>query len=158
MQVYRIASCKYIDNLTGAGAAMYGGRWNSIQVYMLYTASSPSLALLETLVHMTNIPKEGFCMMKLMIPEDKMKEVNENELPDDWATYPAPDQLKIIGDQFIRDNKFLALIIPSAIMPEEKNILLNPNHPDFKKVKVIFKRNLKVDKRLKEKTKKEGSV
>lgn len=148
MLVYRIANCRFIDDLSGKGAAMYGGRWNSKDTYMLYTAQSAALALLETVVHMGKLPEQGYCMLTIQLPDDKIETLPADKLPALWQTNPAPDELKLIGDKFIKTGKKLALKVPSVIMPEEYNILLNPLHADFKKVKVVAKKNIGIDERL----------
>lgn len=148
MVVYRIGSCQYINDLTGKGAAMYGGRWNSKDTYMLYTAQSAALALLETVVHIGRIPEQGFCMIAIELPASKIMKVTEHKLPANWHSSPAPDNLKAIGDEFIKAGKCLALQVPSVIMPEEHNFFLNPAHADFKKVKIATQRPLTIDDRL----------
>jgi RES domain-containing protein len=148
MKVYRISKCNYIDDLSGTGAALFGGRWNSKRVYILYTAATASLALLETIVHTSAIPREGFCLLELEIPENKILEVKEKQLPSGWQTYPAPSSLKTFGDDFIQKGSFLALKIPSAVLSEEFNYLLNPGHPDFKKIKINKKKTITIDGRL----------
>ena len=148
MKVYRISKCEYIDDLQGTGAARYPGRWHSKGTYILYTAETPSLALLESVVHISNIAVSSYCMMCLEIPGSKIITITNNELPENWFTNPPLDILKKIGDSFITENKFLALKLPSAIMPEENNYLLNPNHHDFKKVSVIYIRNIPIDERF----------
>lgn len=148
MKVYRISNCKFIDDLKGTGAASFSGRWHNKGTYILYTAASPSLSLLESVVHISNIATVNYCMICLEIPEGSITTINANELPANWFENPPPDILKNIGDHFIFNNRYLALQLPSAIMPEESNYLINPNHPLFKQVKVVYKRNLAVDKRL----------
>ncbi|MGK2860687.1 MAG: RES family NAD+ phosphorylase [Chitinophagaceae bacterium] len=148
MHIYRISKCKYINDLSGTGAATFGGRWNSKGVHILYTAASPSLALLESVVHISNIPVDDYCMTTLDIPENKIKEITHKQLPENWFVYPPADQLKKIGDQFIKDNIFLALKLPSAIMMEDFNYLVNPNHADFKKLKKVNMRTIPVDERF----------
>ncbi|MEJ0103969.1 MAG: RES family NAD+ phosphorylase [Bacteroidota bacterium] len=148
MNVYRISKCEYISDLQGTGAALYPGRWHSKGTYILYTAATPSLAMLESVVHISNIAIASFCMTCLSIPEDKIKTITVEELPGNWFENPPPDILKKTGDSFIKENKFLALKIPSAIMPEENNFLLNPGHNDFKKVSVIYTPNIPIDERL----------
>ena len=148
MKVYRISKCDFISDLHGTGAASYPGRWHSKGTYILYTAGSPSLALLESVVHLSNIIVSSYCMICLSVPEDKIKTITVQELPGNWFENPSPDMLKNIGDSFIKENKFLALKIPSAIMPEENNFLLNPGHDDFKKVSVVYTRNIPIDDRF----------
>jgi len=148
MLVYRISKCKYIEDLSGLGAATYPGRWNGKGTYILYTAATASLALLESVVHISNIPTIPYCMIGIEIPDNELAEVSVKDLPAGWQNNPPAEDLKEIGNQFVKEGKYLALKIPSALMPEEFNIILNPSHPDFKKVKIISKRNLSIDERL----------
>jgi RES domain-containing protein len=148
MKVYRITRCDFIRDLSGNGAAINGGRWNSMGVYVLYTASSASLALLETLAHLRVMPETGFCIACLNIPDESLFEVKDHQLPENWNRYPAPLALQQIGDTFIKEHKYLAIQFPSALLKEDKVILLNPNHKEFKKVRVEYIRNLDIDKRL----------
>ncbi len=148
MDVYRVSLCKYINDLTGTGAGIYGGRWNSKGTYLLYTSLSPSLALLENVVHFSSVPIENYCLAKWNIPEDKIIEFKAADLPADWSAYPPPVKMKAIGDKFVQDNIYLALKIPSAIMPDDFNILINPRHQDFKRIKIESVRNIPLDERL----------
>lgn len=148
MRVFRISNCNYIDDLSGKGAAMYGGRWNSKGTYILYTASTASLALLETVVHFTGLPQQGFCLLELDIPGSKQLVLDEKKLSTGWRSYPSPAGLKKLGDDFIKKGEFLSLKIPSAVFPEEFNFLLNPLHPDFKKIRIIRQKPFTLDQRL----------
>ena len=148
MTVYRISSCRYIDDLSGKGAALYGGRWNNKDTYVLYTAQSRALALLETVVHMGKVPVIGYCMATIEIPEDSIQVYAADQLPNDWDSNPGPDYLRTIGDNFIRSNKYLALQIPSVLMMEDHNYLINPAHPLFRKVSITSQRPISFDERL----------
>ncbi len=150
MIVYRISPCMYNRDLSGMGAAMYGGRWNSKGTYIVYASMTPSLAMLETVVHLSVIPTDEYCIAQINIPDDSIDELNISELPSGWNLYLAPDTLKLIGDRFVSEHKYLALRIPSAIVNLESNILINPRHPDFKKVRLISSENILIDKRLRE--------
>ncbi len=148
MIVYRISSCKFITDLSGKGAALYGGRWNNKDTYIVYTAQSAALALLETVVHFGRLPDMGFCMISIELPVTPIETYPVSSLPADWYSNPAPDHLKQIGDRFVASGKNLALRVPSVIMPEESNLLLNPRHSDFEKVKILTNRPLNIDERL----------
>jgi RES domain-containing protein len=148
MQVFRISKCRYINDLTGAGAAKFGGRWHSKGQHVLYTAATPSLALLESIVHLSGIVLDSYCLICLEIPERGIKQISVSELKKDWGQYPSPDHLKINGDTFLRESKHLVLRVPSVLMPEENNYLINPVHPDFKEISIIYTRELSLDKRL----------
>lgn len=127
--VYRCSKCSYIRDLSGFGSFKVGGRWNSKGVYMLYSASNPSLAFLESLVHMAPIMSGiDYCLMQLHIKQESILNLKVEELPKDWRSDPAPEYLKRIGDQFVEEGKYLMLKVPSAVLPMEWNILINPKH------------------------------
>jgi RES domain-containing protein len=148
MILYRITNAKYADDLSGNGARLYGGRWNTEGKPMVYLASSRSLAVLESLAHIvaTNIP-DDFVLLSIEAPGDFL-EVPENVLPDNWNEYPEQHILKQIGNSFLQRNEHLLLKVPSALVPEEFNYLMNPLHPKAAKVKVINKAPFNFDERL----------
>ncbi len=148
MILYHITSSKYADDLSGNGARLYGGRWNSEGKAMVYLASSRSLAVLESLAHMipTNIPRD-YVILTIEAPDD-FTAVDIRSLPGNWNEYPEPNILKQIGNSFLLKNEYLLLKVPSAIMPEEFNFLLNPTHAKAGKVKVIKKLPFNFDERL----------
>jgi RES domain-containing protein len=149
MLIYRISKCQFIDDLTGFGASQHPGRWNSKGTNIIYTAQSASLATLEMIVHLPGLKlNTAFCLLKMDIPDDHFKIITIDNLPENWREYPAPDQLKIIGDNFIKQRKFLALKVPSAVVPDDANFLINPSHADFKLLKIIEKREVNFDHRL----------
>ena len=147
MKVYRISRCNYIRDLSGYGAYLYGGRWNSKGMHMLYTSSTASLAMLEMLVHGIEA-RDEYCVAIIEIPEENILELEETELPPEWNQYPAPSALKSIGDNFIRENKYLILKVPSAIVSIESNLLINPQHKDFQKIVLLESYKIGVDGRL----------
>lgn len=147
MILYRIASRAFARDLSGTGALLYGGRWNSKGLRMLYTSQSLSLATLETIANLSGdkITKNLYCV-ELNFPDDLMIETVKN-LPSDWRTFPYTAHTPKIGDDFIRKGR-LCLKVPSAIIPSEFNYLLNPLHADFMKVKFVDARPFLLDKRL----------
>lgn len=151
MQVYRIAQEIYAADLSGKGAWLYGGRWNSEGRFAVYTASSRSLALLETLAH--TIPKvldkKEYLLVTISIP-DAIQPVliTPESLPLGWDAVEAPLFTKRMGDLFIQNASSLLLAVPSVMMPEEVNYIINPYHPDMKKVTVTHRRRVRFDKRL----------
>ena len=150
MIVYRIASPTFIGDLSGAGAKQYGGRWNDIGIAMVYFAESRPMAVMEVLTHLR--PEEldrEFTLAEFDVPEDNVFSVKVKDLPDDWKTANRANFLKGIGADFISKNKYLLLKVPSVILEEEYNFILNPNHPDAKKVKLISSRVFEFDRRLK---------
>ncbi len=147
MILYRIVKCAYAD-LSGTGARLYGGRWNSEGRSMVYLASSRSLAVLEALVHLspTNIPT-NFCIMTIDAPDDVL-EIPVEQLPKNWNEYPEHTSLKLIGNDFLIKQKHLLLKVPSAIVKEEYNYLLNPLHKNAGLVKIISTQPFAFDQRL----------
>jgi RES domain-containing protein len=149
MIVHRICNCKYARSLTGVGAYQYGGRWNSPGQYMLYSSMHSSMALLEILAHFSpHQAPEQFCIVNIELPDACVLQLNEKTLPENWDAYPSPIALRQIGDRFLQSMKALALKVPSAIVPYEYNILINPLHPDFGQVKLIDQRVFEIDKRI----------
>jgi len=148
MQLYRIARSLYATDMSGTGARLYGGRWNNIGRSMVYTASSRSLAVLEVLVHLppTIIP-DDFRLITFEAPED-IFEPDVNAFPPNWYTYPEPDILKRTGDYFLMQNQHLLMKVPSAIVKQEYNYLINPAHAKANKIKVMANEPFTFDERL----------
>ena len=147
MIVYRISNESYKGDISGNGAAINGSRWNSKNIRMLYTGEYISLSILESLVHLREIdlPEKQFLLM-IEIPDIEFQEIKVVKLMNRWQQHISYTQW--IGDQFITTNKSLVLKVPSAIVPQEHNFLINPLHAAFKKVKLINSELLNLDKRL----------
>lgn len=138
MEVFRISKCQYISDLSGSGARLYGGRWNSKGFSVLYTASSRSLAALEALAHIPrkNLPTD-FCIAAFHLPENiSTKTVAVKSLPPGWRSATIHPSLQPIGNAWLKEGKYALLRVPSVIIPEEFNCLINPLHPDVRKIKV----------------------
>lgn len=137
MKLYRIAKSAYIDDSTGVGARMHGGRWNEKGVPVIYAASSSSLAALEYLVHLPIVlaPRD-LSICRLYLPDSvSVKRVKESSLPSDWKSSPPVVDTQEIGTKWANSGKSLLLFVPSALVPEESNVLINPLHPEFRRVK-----------------------
>lgn len=149
MRVYRISKSNFIADLSGTGAALYGGRWNSKGTYIVYTAETLSLAMLETVVHLNETAATSvYAAACLQLPKGYTEEWASQDLPRNWQTYPPLETLKVIGDDFVRRNKALTLKLPSAIIPEESNYLINPRHHQFKNIQIVYTRVFSLDTRL----------
>ena len=149
MLVYRITSTKHADDLSGNGAAIYGGRWNKKGTPVLYTGENKEIALLETIVHTPQMFIPKLDIITLEIPNDSITTLELDNLPTIWNNYPAPTVLSEIGEQWVFEAKTIALKVPSCIIHSSFNVILNCRHKDFDKVKIIDKRNFKFDSRLK---------
>ncbi|RYE57719.1 MAG: RES domain-containing protein [Sphingobacteriales bacterium] len=149
MLLYRISVCKRASDLSGAGAKLFGGRWNSIGVPMVYMASSRALAALEVLAHLTAIQDpENFCITVFDVPESSVTEIELHLLPDNWNTHPAPSSLKKKSDAFVKSNTALLLKVPSAIIEDEYNYIVNVAHPLLSEIKILSSKPFIFDKRL----------
>jgi RES domain-containing protein len=150
MKVFRLAREKHAAPLSGKGAAMYGARWNPIGVELIYTAQNKSLAMAEVAVHLTlaTLP-EDYMMVTIDIPDDiKVKQLTEADLPPDWQAFPHPASTQEIGRNFVTENQCCALIIPSVVTQGDYNVLINPNHLDFSRIKITSIEKFPFDKRI----------
>jgi RES domain-containing protein len=148
MELYRLGACRYADNLSGEGAKMYSGRWNSEGVPAVYFASSRALAVLEVLVHLpTGLLPNNFCMATFETNVG-FTEFNSGDLPDKWQSYPFLKRTQVLGNRFFKENKSLLLKVPSAIVNGDFNYIANPLHPDIKKLKFLEKVTFSFDDRL----------
>ncbi|HAO46695.1 MAG TPA: RES superfamily protein [Chitinophagaceae bacterium] len=148
MIVYRITHSRYKDDISGNGAKIKGARWNMAGSSMLYTAENISLSTLELLVHIGfNDIRHFYHLLAISLPDDApVKEIHADKLKKNWQE--DEDYTSFMGTAFLKDNSNLILKVPSAVIPEEHNYLVNPGHPDFKKVKIKKSRQYIFDERL----------
>lgn len=149
MIVFRLSSSRYAEDLTGRGAELYGGRWNSIGTPVVYTASSRALAMAEVAVHLhiQKVPKD-MMMVELYLPEDSITSLPFQELKNNWEMFPYSIQTQQIGDDFVRENRFLVLKVPSAVVNGDFNFLINPRHVELPIVKVVSLSPFRFDSRI----------
>ncbi len=138
MVVYRIQNAKFGNELSGEGAKLFGGRWNSIGLPAIYTSGSIALAALEIFVHAdNNILKGNYVALTIDLPKAiQINELTIDELPLNWQQFPAPDSLRTLGDIWLSRNKFAVLKMPSTIIPQEYNFIINPLHKNFIDIQV----------------------
>ena len=154
MRVYRIEREKYLDTtLQGIGASTCEGyRWNSLNTRLVYTAESRALATLEVSVHLDlneDLPSDRF-YVEIEIPDDiKILEVSVADLPEGWNSKPPILITQTIGDDFVKYNEAAVLKVPSSIVPQEYNYLINPQHLDAKSFRVVSTTTMNFDSRMK---------
>lgn len=137
------------EAFSGEGARLYGGRWNSEGVAVVYLSATLSLAALETLVHADRRRFErDWIAFEVTIPGSAMLELRDEDLPGDWRAAPVSEGARGVGDAWIEAAASVALWVPSAIVPVERNVLLNPQHPDFREVRLGEPRPFRFDARL----------
>lgn len=137
--VWRITTARYAGRaFDGEGARLYGGRWNEPGVAAVYCSGTLSLAALEYFVHLEPelAPKDLVAIPAEVPAGVSWAEIDAAVLPPDWRVYPAPEALKELGSDWVRSGRTAVLSVPSAIIPHESNVILNPAHPDFSKIRV----------------------
>lgn len=150
MEAFRLSREKFAVPLSGKGASISGARWNSIGVELIYLASNRSLAMAEVSVHFTlaTIPLD-YVMMTIYLPDDiSFSKLNSMDLPVDWNIFPHPVSTQSIGDRFIAENKYCVLQVPSSVTKGDYNLLVNPKHIDFPRIKIIDQDKFPFDDRI----------
>lgn len=150
MELFRLAPTRYVKDLAGTGARQFGGRWNPPGTPVVYTSESRSLAVLEYLIHMPlEIAPLDLSMLRVEVPDGiRPHEVDPSSLPPDWEANPPPSALAAIGAEWVRSMGSLLLRVPSVIVEQECNILINPAHPDFRVVTPSPPEPFLLDRRL----------
>jgi len=137
LKLYRIARTAVINDLSGEGARLHGGRWNEKRVPVIYAAQSRALAALESLVHFPIVlaPRD-LSICQITLPDDvPVTKLRKSALPDDWKANPPEAGTMQIGTKWALAGKTLLLIVPSVVVPDENNVLINPQHRDFRRIK-----------------------
>jgi RES domain-containing protein len=134
----------------GEGARLAGGRWNRRGTAVVYASETLALAALELLVHVDAAlaPEDLVAIPAEILESIALTRVDPDDLPRTWRRYPAPESLARIGTDWAREMKTAVLSVPSALVPRERNILLNPTHPDFSKIRIGPAERFSFDPRL----------
>lgn len=150
MILYRVSHTKYSKKLSGEGAKIYGGRWNSKGKPIIYTAENEALCKLEALAHfnLTEIPNV-YKLISIYVPDNSSAKLLQlSDLPKDWDSIPYKKVSQMIGDEFYTVNKYLLLKVPSILAKTCVNCLINPDNPEFKNIKIVKVEDFGIDKRI----------
>ena len=148
-EAWRIVKEKHAATaFSGESAAKTGGRWNSRGVPVVYTSSTKSLAALESLVHLNPPVLFKYVAIRIQFDNALIENVPLNSLPADWQVEPPPPSSKAVGDAWVRQARSAVLALPSVIISGEPNYLLNPAHPDFKRIIIGESERFAFDLRL----------
>jgi RES domain-containing protein len=147
---WRIVEAQYADEIfNGEGARLFGARWHLAGHRLVYTASNLSLATLELIVHTPRARLlSDYVVAPCAFPEVLVVDIDEKRLPANWRDYPPPPELQQLGTEWILSRSSAVLSVPSAVTPEERNYLLNPEHEHFRSVDAGSIRPFKIDLRL----------
>ena len=152
IRIWRIVKSRFAATaFDGEGARLHAGRWNSEGIPLVYAAATISLAALELLVNadIQDMPA-GYVVIPVEIPESVHIETLElSTLSKNWRDHvPLPAKLQKIGDEWVGSRRTAALSVPSVVVPAERNYLLNPAHPDFRKLRIGKPEGFEFDERL----------
>ena len=146
MLIYRIAHKNFTRNLSVSG---FSGRWNSDGKMVLYTSENISLALLENMIYRAGSGfNSDYKIMVIEVLNEKIEEINIKKLPNNWRELDAYSELQEMGNHWYNQQNNLMLKVPSVILPENFNFIINTIHPEFSKVKLIDVLDYEPDQRL----------
>jgi RES domain-containing protein len=150
MLVYRVGKTKHANDLSGEGAKINGGRWNQKSVPCLYTSESRALSLLEYTVNVNieEIPR-ALSIATIEIPDSEILVIDEYSLPGNWKKAPAPSSTQDFGTNLLKTSKKAVFQIPSSVIPQEFNYILNPLHTNSRNFKIKSITDLVYDIRIK---------
>lgn len=148
--VWRLCAAKYAPTaFSGEGAELYGGRWSPRGVRIAYCAESRALAVVETIANSEErerLRAREWIFICAEVPGESIE--RPARFPEAWRQYPHPQETQGVGAEWIKSRRSVALRVPSAVVPGEFNYLLNPAHPDFKRVKIGQPEPFSFDPRL----------
>lgn len=149
LAVWRLITARFAKSaFSGEGAHLYAGRWNRKGIPLVYTAESQSLAMLEMLVQDEPL-RARYVMIEARIPKGMtIDRIKVQDLPSDWRDIPAREKLQAVGTEWATKRSAAVLAVPSAVIPAETNYLLNPLHPDFRRIKIGKPQKFETDLRL----------
>lgn len=150
MKVWRLTRGRHVASaFSGFGSALYGQRRNSKGVYVFYAASSMALAQLEHSVHVPRtLAPADLVSIAAVVPDDAIVTFDITALPPNWRHEPPPFELGAIGDRWIREATSLAIRLPSAVVPDDWNVLIDPQHSRFREIAVASPERVVFDLRL----------
>ncbi len=147
--VWRITTARFTAAaFSGEGARLYGGRWNPKGWEVVYTAQSQSLALLELMVQDDPL-RARYVLIPAQLPTGLPEtRIETAQLPEGWCTLGGRGALQALGQAWLQEGATAVLNVPSAVVPAERNFLLNPRHPDFARITIGAPQSLQTDTRL----------
>jgi RES domain-containing protein len=147
MIVYRFTKQVFSHDISGEGSKKWGGRWNSPGLAVVYTSGVISLSLLELLIYQSSYEEIVINhLMRIKVPENVYQSLSTSSLKAGWQH--DIEYCRFIGNEFLQNKNALMLKVPSAIIPEEHNFLINPLHPDFEKCSLVSSGLFEFDTRL----------
>lgn len=152
MRLWRIASTKHAA-FDGEGARLVGSRWTPRGLAVVYASATLSLAALERFVHTEPyLEPPSLVAIPVDVPDTvRTTSIDLGDLSENWRDYPAPDSLQLFGERWAREARTAALSVPSVVIPQERNYVLNPRHPDFARLRIGRAEPFSFDPRMRRK-------
>jgi RES domain-containing protein len=150
LRLWRITTRKWALDTSCEGARLYGGRWNPVAVPVMYAGATIEICALEKFVHLAGAPHPPLVLVAIDAPDDESLQwrPQTTELPADWAELPAPASTQEFGRQWAASSRGLILFVPSAVIPESRNAVLNPRHPAYRDIRLEIVRDFAFDARM----------
>ena len=149
MRLWRIAQTKFALDRLCLGTTQYGARWNPIGMPALYCGTSIAVCALEKFVHVGSGILPPQVLVAVDLPDDcGIYAPGFDDLPAGWDDLPTSLAAQAFGGRWLRGGAELAMRVPSAIVNEECNMVLNPLHPDYSRVQLSIVRPFSFDQRL----------
>jgi len=154
MLIYRLSHKDYSQNpYSGEGGHFAAGRWNLLGTLMAHASASRALAFLELAVRLRSAELRTINRLYRVTPAEipgqlKVLEIKEADLPQAWRATPPLVETQTLGTQWMSEKRFLVISVPSAILPAERNYLINPNHPEFSRIKLLPNESLNIELRV----------
>lgn len=149
-EAWRIVKQRHVQSaFDGEGARRYGGRWNSPGTSVIYASQSRALCLLEVLAGIRSVkPLDAYLIIPIRFESSLLTRLEPGDLPAEWRHSPPPPSTQRIGDRWAEEQDSVILRVPSSIVPDECNYLINPAHPDFARIEIATPEELSSDPRL----------
>jgi RES domain-containing protein len=149
MRLWRIAQRKYALDRLCAGSALYGGRWNPVGMPALYCGASIAICALEKFVHVGQASLPPLVLVAVDLPDDcSIFTPDTSELPAGWDELPTSTSAQGLGRAWLERGETLAMRVPSVVLPEESNVIVNPQHSDYVRVQLTVVRPFTFDGRM----------
>jgi len=150
MKVYRLSNSEFAGDLEGTGAKLYGGRWNNKGTACIYTSASRALSVLELAANVeTEFLPANLSITSYEFPDSEIRNLSEKELPENWTEIPGPSSTKDLGSKLLLNPNVLCIRVPSIMVEQEYNYLINPESNRINSVHIIEITKFQFDNRIK---------
>ena len=151
-RIYRLTKARYADTaFSGEGLMRYDGRWHRRGIRIVYASDAPASALLEVIAHTEahNRLQHDYVLFEVRLdPDEHLLTVGSDMLPDDWRAVPWPTSTQEIGMFWHEEQASVVLDVPSAVVPRQRNVLVNVAHPRFNELQIQEPEPFEIDSRL----------